>query len=635
METSGKEIEGGLTLRAALSTIVTILLVVPINLYAFLVLGTQMGTIVVFFITTLITELSRMLGETFNRNEIFLVYCSVFWAGAAPGIIIYTTIFRSYFVNSPFGTAYHLNGVPLRDIVPSWLVPKFGSQSHILRTFLHPDWALPLAVWIAWILLTLIADIALGVIASNIYVQKAKLPFPLAEVDIATTEFLAGGAKSFHLISKSFIVGVLFGALVFFPMLIGMPLIPIPFWDATHLVQYIFPGGIFAVSTLLSTYFSGILIPLSTTAYMFMSSVVVWVVLNSLFVTTFPDVFPNWAQEYSQGMGYVAIFNRSSLRLWFSPQLGFLFGVVLYLVLRNRKVFATLFSRVRSEEIEINLPGTLKMFLLFIITSGTSVVLYHVFVPSIPIWIPLVYSLGVSLVISLSITATLGEGISIPGISAYQSAWPVMIYFAPYQGYAGYKYAPINAGASSAPFCRQVKAALTIGTEPRDLIKIWILSSVISLSVALLALDMFWLMAPIPSNVYPASLYIFLQAGFLDALIVTRQLEVTPNKVLIPMLIFFAILIIGEYMSNSLGKPQWFSGMGIFAGLFLPPTGTFSLLVGSILGAKLLPRFFGGKERWKEVRGYVVSGEFFGEGMIVILTMAFSLIGKSSWLLPW
>jgi hypothetical protein len=53
---------------------------------------------------------------------------------------------KSYFMTSPLAWSFKINGVPLPQLIPSWWAPPPTSQAYVLRTFIHPDWLLPLLI---------------------------------------------------------------------------------------------------------------------------------------------------------------------------------------------------------------------------------------------------------------------------------------------------------------------------------------------------------------------------------------------------------------------------------------------------------------------------------------------------------
>jgi hypothetical protein len=430
----------------------------------------------------------------------------------------------------------------------------------------------------------------------------------------------------------SFMVGAIFGGLVYIPyILFGSRLIPVPFADATTWIQEILPGAVLAIPTTLSAYVGGMIMPFKAAIWMLISSIIVWDILNSLFVTTFRNFAPDWAREYIKGMGLVAIQNRSYLRLWIGPQLGFSVAIVLYVIFRIRKtlwsIFSAIFSKKSSDSLLLSPKASL---LLFVTASSLGIVFYHFLVPEIPIWLPIFSSFIFSPFLGMASAVSQGEiGFGIP---SSPHLWKSFVFlstpsnFTLYQGFAF----DLPAGGGSAPgFSQQVKASLMTEAHPKDLFKIWLIGAFLSQMVGLLAVDFFWRVAPIPSSAYPTTVYGFLGSAFVDSMFTTRIVNISFNTVIYPMLILLLVLFVGNYVES---KGLFISCIGIIFGLFSTPN--LGLFIGSLISAYLMPRFIG-KETWDKVKGFVIAGEITGEGLAISIGIGLGILAKSAWIWPW
>jgi hypothetical protein len=598
-------------------------------------LGMSTASVSIFFISLLFVEVARLFYMKFNKQEALILFYASWWGGMGLPVFFSQIVYRAYFINSPFAWSYKIDNSLIAKMIPQWLIPSYDSPALRVRTLFQPAYLIPLSLWSLVSALTLVIELSLAVITARIYVEEERLPFPFASVDVAMATFLSERPRGvLGSLFPSILMGVIWGIIAYVPYSIGTQIIPIPFYDLTWALENLLPGGVFAIPTTLSSYIIGFIVPLDASVYMTISSFFLWIVINSLFTTTYTEIFPEWSREYSKGMGLIAIQNRAQVRVWFAPQVGFSIAIALFLILKGKRAINLVIKgliKMRQSENILGLPSVRSMMLLFILSSLFSAFLVMYLVPELPLWLPLAYSFGISLFAALITTAVAGEiglTLSLPG-----SIWQTLVLLTPYQGYAGFVFSPAIAGGGPQLFCRQITAAISTGTKPSDLLKLWIMGSIFAMVVGLISTDIFWRMAPIPSSAYPMTVYSFLQSAYLESTIVTRQIKITVEHVLIPMVALFSILTIGDWLSRTFNL--FFSSIGVATGLFSLPHGALATLIGSLLGKFLMPRLFKGKEKWDAIKSYVVLGEFLGEGMIVVLVMGIAMISKSSWLWPW
>jgi len=630
----------GLSRRVLLALITAILFFVPVNIYTYFVLGQVIGgTVGVVFLTILFAEIMKLLGADLSKQETLLLYYAAGWAGVSLPIYTHVIIYRSYVIRTPFAWTYTINGVPIAELVPSWIVPPHYLPT--VRSLFQIAYVPSLTVWTLWWLLCLLIDISLAITMARIYVIRLNYPFPFYAIDVSVASYVSERRVEFiKYFTPAFSLGLVWALIAYIPAFLGTPVIPIPFYDLTWAIQEVLPGGLFGIMTTLSSYITGILMPFEGALWALISSIVIWTVFNSLFVTTFPDVFPEWAQEYMKGMGLITVQNRSYMRVWFGPQVGFALATALYyLILKSRKAFISalreIFAFKKETDKDTILPSMKISLLLFLISALAGVFLHHALIPEMPIWLPIFYSIIFSFFTAIMITAMRGEvGFVPPGIPGW--TWHALVYLTPYQGYAGYILISPYGGLGASSFSQQVKAALAIGARPYDLIKLWIIGALLAQLTSLLALDLFWRMAPIPSAAYPYTIYDCISTAYADALITTRQLRVNLQTISIPAVVLFLMLLFGDQVLVRLGIP--FSGIGLVMGLYSPPTYTLAMFIGSALARVLLPRLLGispRSPRWMQIAGYLVMGELCGEGFIAMLGACINLIYKSSWLWPY
>jgi len=639
-EAKSEELKSGLTWRSLLAVITSALIFIPISTYASLVLGSGMGAVAVYFITLLVSQLALLSGRPLSPNELLMVYYGAGVGGAsglasAYGLIIY----RVYFVQSPFAWSYTIDGIPLAKLVPSWLAPPLTSETYELRTLFHPDFVPPLLAWLSMGVLTFIAEIALAMFLSQVYVEYEKLPFPFADLDTSIITVLTQrGGREYSIFITTMIIGILWSLILYVPfILMGFMLIPIPFYDLTWLIQNYLPGMPLLIPTSIGVYFSGLLVPFESASYIFAVSLIMSV-LTSLFITTFPNVFPEWPQEYIKGMGYTAIQWRAGIRVWFVPQIGFGFAAAIYMMFKARGAILRLFKRAammaigrKRERSALGFPNPLVLLLMFLGATLTSVALFHFLVPEVPLWVPLFASVIYSFFIGIALTAMQG---TVGYTVAPQWVWHTLVYLTPYKGYAGFVYPPVMAGTMAPGFSQQVVVALRTKTKPTDLVKLAVISMILVNVIGLLSINVFWQIAPIPSAAYPATVYNYPATAVTDAFLVTRQLRVNPQYLLGSMLFALTGASLLDGLSRLIGFT--FSPVGYFMGLFnWIISGPLAMFIASAISKFVMPRVFGSRDEWRRIRGAFVAGEQIGEGLIMTILLSINLISKASWLWPW
>ncbi len=632
------EFKSGLTWRSLLAVLFAIIAFVPVSTYMFLLVGTGLGGIASMFITLLVAEILRFSYARLSRQETLILYYGSFLGGGGTILSVYFVqlIYTSYFIHSPFAWAAKLNGVPLALLVPSWFCPPYGSPAYQIRSIFQPAWLFAIGVTSLMVALATIADLALAMVMARIYVEEEKFAFPLADVDVSLVSFISERDPSkAGLFLTSMIPGLIWGALAYAgPTVLGIQIIPVPFADLTWLIRRFLPGAAFGIATTISAYAGGMMIPFHVTCYMLAASLILYLIFNSLFVTTFPNLFPEWAEEYFPGMGLINIQNRSFIRVWFVLQIGFGIAASLFMIFKVRKsvvsIFKALISRKRQIESLLGFPSQWKLLAIYFIFSMGMVAVFHFLVPELPLWVPIFGWPIYGFLFAMMQTAIVGE-------AGYVSAqvpftWQTMVYFTPYQGYAGFAGALVGLGSTAPSFAQQTKVAVATRTKPTDLTKLYLIGAFAVAVMTLISLEIFYRIAPIPSSAYPYTLWNMPLTAQIDVVTVTRQLRITPEYIFGSMGIVLLVASVGEAISK-LGIP--FSAPGLFAGLFMYPSTVIPLFIGSTLGRFLMPRLFRGRERWEKIRGTVVAAIGLGEGLILIVLTGMALISKAAWLWPW
>jgi len=117
-----------------------------------------------------------------------------------------------------------------------------------------------------------------------------------------------------------------------------------------------------------------------------------------------------------------------------------------------------------------------------------------------------------------------------------------------------------------------------------------------------------------------------LQMSFL---FITRKLTVfRPELILASFAVMTTIGMLGEF------APFPFSLLGLVTGCTTLPPMAISLFIGSSLGNIIL-RKLGGDEWWNNYRSVIVAGLGAGQGIIIGISTALALVGRSKWVLPY
>jgi len=631
------EFKPGFTWRSALGIIGSAVIFIPVSMYASLMLGSGLGGPAVFATTILMVELSKLFRQPLTKQETLILYYGAGVGGVSyGGTIMSGILYRTYFLHSPFAFSYKIQGIPIAKWVPVWMAPPYNSPAYNVRTIFQSAFAPAITYSVVMLALGWIGEITVDMMIARALVEVENYPFPFANVDVSFVTFLSERPKSYM---KPFIyamlVGALYAMLIYLsPAVTGVYILPLPYADASWLIQGILPGALLAFPTPLGAYVGGFMFPFDAAVIMIITAVVLDV-FQSLFVTTWPKVFPLWSSSYFKGMGYIAITMRSGPTLWFSPSVGFMLGGAAVLIWKARKGFVVIFRGLaksgKNRVSILGFPSTLTLLLLYLFSTLSSVAIFHYLVPTLPLWLPLVASLLLGFLVGIVIASTQGMvGFGPPGIGV---PWSALVYTTPYVGYAGFDSSPIMPGGGAGGFSQTVRSALLTETKPIDLVKMSLLTAIMGTIMGLVSVNYFWGIAPIPSGVYPATIFSYPASALADALTVTRSLSFSPPIMFYSMIIVMAIMIVGEAMHKFTGM-LW-SSFGFLFGLFAGIPGAFSLFMGSFIGFYVMPRFFGGRENWNQYRAPIVAGEAFGEGLILFIGTVLAMLTKSAWLWPW
>jgi hypothetical protein len=463
-------------------------------------------------------------------------------------------------------------------------------------------------------ILGFITEISMTFIFSYLFIEVERLPFPMAAIDssiIITLTTKEERMMKFFL--SSFFFGLIYGILLYFGLATGVSLIPLPWVDLMHYTEKVLPGAIIGVSTDPSFFALGFILPLSTTISVLLGSALIWIFGNTVFLLFFPEIFPEWAAEYFHGMTIGVTMMRSQYRVWLSMQIGIVIGLATVLFIKTCK------SIVRVAKTRMRFLG-----LFFLGTIG-SVILYHFLVPEIPIYVPLLSSVGLSFLFGIAVTRSIGELGFGPTLTW---PWQAIIYLTPYTGYAGWVYSPVISLGYCGSMVNAVKVAYLTETRPIDYFKGLSIAFILNYLVGFISLDFFWKIAPIPSSVYPYTQSFWPTWAIIDCLFATRQIRILPT-IILGSAGFSAILFLLSGLMLRIGTI--FSPVAFLMGFFQIPPYAITMVLGSFVGNFLSKHI----STWQQMRGTVAVGFLSGIAASVGFFVIALFMSRAAWIWPW
>jgi hypothetical protein len=198
-----------------------------------------------------------------------------------------------------------------------------------------------------------------------------------------------------------------------------------------------------------------------------------------------------------------------------------------------------------------------------------------------------------------------------------------------YNGISAWLFNPYVGGVLGARWTNVTKVAYLTGSKPSDFFKAYLIALPITWIAHMIYVSLFWNMAPIPSALYPWALIQWPINLQMSCLFITRKLTVfRPELILASFAVMTTIGMLGEF------APFPFSLLGLVTGCTTLPPMAISLFIGSSLGNIIL-RKLGGDEWWNNYRSVIVAGLGAGQGIIIGISTALALVGRSKWVLPY
>jgi len=645
----------GLTWRAMLAFIFIICIIQPAIVYNWLVNGIWgllfWGGMMSWTIILLWIGLTRMWGVPLTSKEIFIIRIVESVGLMNTGYYFAYILRNQYFANSEIAKMFGL-----QQAVPAFFSPIGADAERVMlsRTFFDIAWALPILISVCIpVLLSAIANYSLGLLAYSLYVREEKLAFPMASWDARTMKaFGERQLDKIRLIALAIIGGVIYGfATNGFNNIMRGATEFVPrnqVIDFTAAIENYLNGASFSISPNLLNFVAGFLLPLEVTAPMFIMSAAIYLGGNPYI--TINNLWPA-ESKWKTGLGYLWITNMSSLYFWNSFSIGWGLAVATIPLLIKHKTVIKAFKSIGQSfsgtgPAEWWLNGR-NLVLIFLGTSSAAVILTMILIPGFPLWVLVLFSLGVSF--DMTLLQTYSAGVTLGANVPYLRE--TMIYYSGYRGLDIW-FLPqemfLFLGGSNVS--QQLLMASMVDEDVKEYTKAYFILIVLGLVGSFIFVSIFWRLNPIPGWTYTATIatwpveamnfwrwqsWLWTGNLFGPKFPVDLNIGSFPIKLQIPtfMVTGFSISTVLYLVSDFILHRPYFSVAMLGA---IPPVQfayIFAIFVGSLI-SHIIGRNVG-REFWNSNKGFIVIGFLIGDGVISTIIAILSLVNTSTWLLPY
>lgn len=620
----------GLTWRSMVALLYSLFVFSPAIIWLNLVTTRTTGEIETGYIPTAIitllifSEIAAMQNKPLTKQEAAIIFGPASAAGSAGFLIL---IYKAYLIRHPLVSVFGLDP----SLIPTWFAPSYTSPVFDLRTFNHPDWIAPIMLIIVTWMLGMSGGLFFGLIGREIFIEAERLPFPMQQITAMTIESLTERRTDRMTVLSwaalfSFIYGIILYTIPTITTIARIPIrfIPIPWYDFTSVVEdeWSLPGGSFGIATDVIVLASGIVIPTPVVIGMFIGSFGRFFIGNWLL---YSYGISEWAKRWVPGMSFTRIYQDSTLYFWLNPLIGVAFAIAIIPLIIRWKVMASslkallgLKGEVAKKHERISGPPVSKLWMFILFLSLPAAIAYDLYlVPDFPLWPLILYEIVFPFITLLSAgrsIAITGRGVGFPYINY------LTIMISGYQKVDAW-FLPLTLNPGTGWMQSMKVAQLT-----RTSITSWIKANVVAYPLALISgylyMSLFWQMAPIPSELYPAP-GIQWPINIMNHLVwITR-----PAKFFQPMTILYWFLGFGAFMAVSEFISLPVSTIGIATGLGVPIPIATTMLIG-VMFKTVLSKILG-KEWIREYTTTLAAGLGLGESLAIIIGVAISLAMKS------
>jgi len=642
-----RENASGFTWRVVLAIVYGVLVFEPAAIWLNLVAGLSPWTIVnaaEYTTLLLFTTIAVIMGAKLTRQEAFILFSNV-GTTVSESLFGINFILAWYIATSELARSFGLHG-----LIPEWYAP---STPDIPRTLFQAVFVPPLMVAIASALLTKGMDLSLAYVLYRLYYVEEKLPFPGARVWAESSIVLAEKSvwrDKARLMTVVAVFSALYSILLYgIWFTTGVQLLPVPWADATRSLEAMgLRGASLGFSLDLLLIATGLIIPWKVNLSMLVGGILAFLVIAPIAVEQ------KWFTLWRPGMNLGEVFQYSLVQLFVGPLIGLSLAAGLVPIIINWKSVVRVFKPPRvhtgeqsySEPRVLGVPLTRFSILVYVASAiGLSVLAYTLIYMIEPAYatpqlllILIALNLGFSTLFQIANTRAIGEaavGINIPYVreGAFLASG--------YRGVAAW-FAPIYVYGGASGWTAVYVACDWTNARKSDYLKAYFVAFPLTFLLGYVYADIFWRIAPIPSSTYPATA-VFWPISALWALIwpawssgklggggseltqaLLKQFENWPTTILLPLVLGSGVAA----ATRVLNAP--FELIGFTIGVSQPIAYTTSIFIGG-LAARILEKKKG-REWFNEYIAVIAAGLGLGEGLIISISVAISLIMKSLWL---
>ena len=650
--------EDGFGLKTIWAILFVGIVMLPGAIYLGLVTGQSMAGASEWVTIILFLEIAKRSFVRLRTQEILIIY----WVAA--GLLG---------IGVKLGTGAHLYGGPfggliwdqyliqspaakgLDKYIPGWVTPPLDSPVYAERTFVHPDWILPVLVLFLVMIINQTARLSFGYVMFRITSDIEQLPFPMEPVHargvtaLAETSAKAEGWR-WRVFSTGTCIGLVWGLLyVVVPTLSGIFLtetvqvLPIPFIDFTSEVKTILPAAVFGIGTDLGHLLIGFVLPFYVVVGSFIGAVLANLVINPV-LYEHTDILSRWAP----GMTAIPASISNRFDFWLSFGIGTSFVIAatgFYMVGKTLLEQRKLQQETGHHSVKISMEdlpegrGDLPMkwpLVLWVMASLAAIGLCQWLVPEFQ-WYWLVFFAFIYTPVSSYIGARM---IGLTG-SPYGASIPYIreaaIFLSGYKGVAVW-FAPIPLHDHGLAV-RQFKQLELTKTKTGSYIKMVVITSFVIFICSFMFYEFIWRLGPIPSSTYPYVQLFWpfeatMQTMWLKATLPPEEVQGAAGMELLADIIKPEYIIAGFvtggllYLALVAIKVPVLAFFGFVNGLAQWPHFVILNFAGAMLGRYHFSKRFG-ESKWQAYAPILLAGYSCGMGLIGMTSIAVALISKA------
>ncbi len=637
----------GFTWTSVVGALFCGLLMFPGAIYLGLLSGIGMSVAATWVTVIVFSEITRRALKAMTKEEmvILLLVAGAMIGGQAliPGGPFGQLVWRQFLVTSDA-----VKDAGFYGTFPSWFAPSPDSEAIVGRSFLHWDWAEPVAFLLFMTVIGFIKNFTLGYGLFRLTSDVEKLPFPMAPVSAQGIVALSEGERGertwrWTVFSIGTVLGLLFGIVQ-----VGIPavssafleepitIIPIPWKDLTRVTESFMPATPTGIIVDLGLILLGFVIPFwAVIGAAF--SVLLTFVLNPILYHT--GILTSW----QPGMDTVNTQIANNIDFYFSANIGIALGIALCSVFQTVKQLRISIRKLRKKR--ITEPAREKLASIWDTPSGRGdwslswciigyiaaatamIVVCKMLVPGFSLFFLIVFAF-----VYTPLTSYLNARIN--GIAGQHIDFPfVREAFILLSGAKGVDpwIAPIpveNYGGMPQSF----RTLELTGTSFRSKVKAWMLTTQLIFVLSYAIWSFLWKDAPIPSDLYPyaqmmwdlrakTTMIMWSATAGGEGAVTLFERSFHPEYIGIG----FAFSSVIFSLLSWFGLPTMLVyGMARGLGEWLPH-GLLLELLGALLARYYIHKKFG-KKPFLQIAPVLLAGYFVGVGLIGMAAVALRLV---------